>query len=161
VHTSDERTLLVAMLEWYRDGVPLKVEGLADERAGGTPLPSGTTIPGLVKHLAYVEDHWFTRVLAGQELPEPWAQAPFAGDPDWEFHSAGAEPLAAHVALYRQACARSRAVTDGLALDDTVQDTRGRTVSLRYVLLHMVEETARHLGHLDVLRELADGSTGQ
>jgi hypothetical protein len=65
------------------------------------------------------------------------------------------------VALYRTACERSRAVTAARALDDTFVDGRGRTVSLRFVLLHLVEETARHLGHLDVLRELADGSTGE
>jgi uncharacterized damage-inducible protein DinB len=161
VHASDERTLLLAMLEWYRNGVRAKVEGLAPEHVGSSALPSGTTISGLVKHLAYVEDHWFTRVVAGQELPAPWADAPFDQDPDWEFHSAGTEPLADTVALYRAACARSRAVTEGRPLDETVQDGRGRTVSLRFVLLHLVEETARHLGHLDVLRELADGSTGE
>ncbi len=161
VHASDERTLLLAMLEWYRDGVPAKVEGLAPEHVGSVQLPSGTTISGLVKHLAYVEDHWFTHVVAGQPLPAPWAQAPFDEDPDWEFSSAAAEPLADSVSLYVQACARSRAVTATRSLDDVVRDPRGRDVSLRFVLLHLVEETARHLGHLDVLRELADGAVGE
>ena len=65
------------------------------------------------------------------------------------------------MALYRAACNRSRAVAAEYGLDDTAVDQRGRTFSLRFVYLHMVEETARHLGHLDVLRELADGSTGE
>jgi predicted enzyme related to lactoylglutathione lyase/uncharacterized damage-inducible protein DinB len=160
IRTADEPTMLTAMLDWYRDGVVGKVAGMRQEDATSTPLPSGTTAAGLVKHLAFVEDHWFTRVLAQQPLPSPWAQAPFDADPDWEFHSAALEPLADSVALYEQACERSRTVTRAMELDHVAVDERGREHSLRFVLLHMIEETARHLGHLDLLRELADGATG-
>lgn len=161
LHAAPERELLVAMLDWYREGVVRKVAGLAQDSAVTSPLRSGTTPAGLVKHLAYVEDSWFTERMGGGATPEPWAGAPFDDDPDWEFHSAADEPLADSVALYEAACARSRAVTDAHALDDGFVDRRGRQVTLRFVLLHLVEETARHLGHLDVLRELADGSTGE
>ncbi len=161
VRSADERTMLTGMLDWYREGVLAKIADLPQPEAGTSPLRSGTTIAGLVKHLAYVEDHWFSHGLAQQPLPEPWAGAPFDDDPDWEFHSAGDEPLEDTAALYRQACARSREVTAARSLDDTAQDRQGRAFSLRFVLLHLVEETARHLGHLDVLRELADGRTGE
>lgn len=161
LHTAGERQMLEQMLDWYRDGVVAKVEGLAQGDATASPLRSGTTVAGLVKHLALVEDSWFTDRLAGGGEGEPWASAPFDQDPDWEFSSAAHEPLEASVALYRQACARSRAVAAQRALDDQGTTGRGRTFSLRFALLHLVEETARHLGHLDVLCELADGRTGE
>ena len=158
---ADERTMLEGMLEWYRDGVLLKVAGLREEPRVHSPLGSGTSPAGLVKHLAYVEDHWFTHGLDGRPLPEPWASAPFEDDPDWEWHSAAEDSPEALAGLYRAACDRSRAVAARLDLDHTVHNRQGRAYTLRFVLLHLVEETARHLGHLDVLRELADGSTGE
>lgn len=160
IHTAGELGMLTGMLDWYREGVLAKVDGLGQRDAVTSPLRSGTTVAGLVKHLALVEDSWFTHGLAQQPEPEPWASAPFDDDPDWEFHSANDEPLADSVGLYLAACERSRAVTAAHALDDTAVNQRGRTFSLRFVLLHLVEETARHLGHLDVLCELADGRTG-
>lgn len=160
VHTSDERTMLIGMLDWYRDGVVAKVAGLPQVAASHSPLRSGTTVAGLVKHLALVEDSWFTIELAGRPEPEPWASAPFDDDRDWEFHSAAGEPLEDSVALYEAACARSRSVTTAYDLDHTATNARGREFSLRFVLLHLIEETARHLGHLDVLCEQADGRTG-
>ena len=161
LHAAPERKMLEGMLEWYREGVVRKVEGLRQADAATSPLRSGTTAAGLVKHLALVEDSWSTHGLAQQPEPEPWASAPFDDDPDWEFHSAAGEPLEDSVELYRQACARSRAVAAAHGLDDTAVNRRGRVFSLRFVHLHLIEETARHLGHLDVLRELADGSTGE
>ena len=161
VHAADERTMLTAMLDWYREGVVRKVEGMRQADATTSPLRSGTTAAGLVKHLALVEDSWSTTRFAGRPELEPWASAPFDDDRDWEFHSAGEEPLEHAVELYRAACERSREVAAAYALDDTATGPRGREFSLRWVLLHLVEETARHLGHLDLLRELADGSTGE
>ena len=161
IHTADERAMLTGMLDWYRAGVLAKVDRMGQSDATSSPLRSGTTAAGLVKHLALVEDNWVTHGLAAQPEPEPWASAPFDADPDWEFHSANAEPLADSVAIYRSACERSRQVTRALSLDDTGVNKRGREFSLRFVLLHLIEETARHLGHLDVLRELADGQTGE
>ncbi len=157
VHAADERTTLTGLLEWYREGVLRKVEGMSG--ATSSPLRSGTSVAGLVNHLAYVEDVWATVRLAGQPLPEPWASAPFDDDPDWDFHSP--TDLAGPVAVYRAATERTRAVAATRGLDDTAVDDQGRTVSLRFVLVHLLEETARHLGHLDVLRELADGTTGE
>ncbi len=161
VYAADEHATLTGLLEWYRQGVALKVEGMDQVAAATSPLGSGTTAAGVVKHLALVEDSWFTDRLAGRGLPEPWASAPFEEDPDWEFHSAAEEPLADSLDLYRVACRRSRAVADELDLDRSALDERGRRITLRFVLVHLLEETARHLGHLDVLRELADGRTGE
>ncbi|MCW2615504.1 MAG: DinB family protein [Frankiales bacterium] len=161
IHAADERAMLAGRLDWYRAGVVAKVAGLAQEHATRSPLRSGTTPAGLVKHLALVEDSWFTHGLAQQPEPQPWAGAPFDDDPDWEFHSAADEPLAETVALYETACARSREVASVHDLGHSATNARGRVFTLRWVLLHLVEETARHLGHLDVLCELADGRTGE
>ena len=160
VRTADERTMLEAMLEWYREGVLRKVDGMSQADATTSALRSPTTAAGIVKHLALVEDHWFTAGIAQQPQPAPWAGVDFDADPDWEFRTAASEPLEESVALYVAACARSRAAITSLSLDDTAIRGRSGEFSLRWVLLHMVDETARHLGHLDVLRELADGTTG-
>ena len=160
-HAADERTLLTGMLDWYRAGVRNKVQGVSAAHASAAPLRSATSINGLVKHLALVEDWWFTVRFAGQAPPPPWADIDFDADPDWEFRTARDEPLADLVALYEAACDRSRAVTDAHLLDDVGVDTERYTFTLRFALLHLVEETARHLGHLDILREQLDGMTGE
>jgi hypothetical protein len=115
-----------------------------------------------VKHLALVEDSWFTVRFAGHPEPEDWAEADFDVDPDWEFHTALDEPLDDLVALYEAACERSRQAAAGRELDDVgAVERRDGPFTLRFALVHMLEETARHLGHLDILRELLDGSTGE
>jgi predicted enzyme related to lactoylglutathione lyase len=160
VRTADERSVLEAQLEWYREGVVRKVDGMSQADATTAALRSPTTAAGIVKHLALVEDSWFTVRLGRLPVPEPWAAVDFTIDPDWEFRTATEEPLAGSVALYLEACARSRTVVAGLPLDAEGTSQNGTTFSLRWALVHMLEETARHLGHLDVLRELADGTTG-
>lgn len=161
IHATDEQTMLTGMLDWYREGVLQKVDGMRQEDAAASPVRSGTTVLGLIKHLALVEDAWVTVRLAGRPDPEPWASAPFDDNPDWEFHSAAGDRLEAVVALYRDSCDRSRDAVAGRSIDAEATDERGRTISTRFVLLHLIEETARHLGHLDLLRELADGTTGE
>jgi hypothetical protein len=162
IHTGDERSVLEGMLDWYREGVIVKVADLAPADARRSPVRSGTTIAGLVKHLALVEDSWFTHRFAGLPEPEPWASAPWDDDRDWEFHSAVDDDLADVVALYRAACERSRSVAAGRDLDDLAAvEARGRPFRLRFALVHLIEETARHLGHLDILREALDGTTGE
>ena len=161
MRTVGERQILEAMLAWYRVGVVEKVAGVSAHDATTSPLRTGTTIAGLVKHLALVEDSWFHTRFAGHPEPEPWASAPWGEDRDWEFHSAADEPMADLVALYREACERSRAATAGRDLDEEVPHPLGTQVKLRYIYVHMIEETARRLGHLDVLREYMDGTTGE
>jgi len=161
VYTAGERHGLEAMLDWHRAGVVAKVAGISQLHAAAKLLPSGTTIAGLVKHLALVEDSWFENRFAGNPDPEPWAAAPWDDDRDWEFHSAPDEPIADSVALYEAACERSRRVSAAHELDDMAARDNGRPFNLRFVYLHMIEETARHLGHLDILREQLDGTVGE
>jgi uncharacterized damage-inducible protein DinB len=161
---ADERTTLVEFLEFHRETVLQKVAGLTHEQLNRSLLPSGTTMAGLLKHLAGVEDSWFTDRLLGLGEPEPFASAPFDEDPDWEFHSAVNDTREYLVELYEAACERSRsavAQTPDLGTLMVKPSRDGTHFSLRWILVHMIEETARHNGHLDLLRELTDGATGE
>ena len=113
-----------------------------------------------------MEDDWFQVRLLGRPDPEPWASAPFDDDRDWDFHSAHLDDPAALVALYEAACARSRAAVVELggdldALSVAHDRHTGGLFSLRWILVHIVEETSRHNGHVDLLREAIDGSVGK
>ena len=154
--------MLAEYLDWYRAGVVEKVHGLDHEQLHRELVPSGTTLGGLVKHLAGVEDYWFQSVLLGVEELEPWSSAPWDDDVDWDFHSAVDHTPDELIALYLASCERSRVAADGIALDNPAANGREDLhPDLRWILVHMIEETARHLGHLDILRELTDGATGQ
>ena len=161
VRTDDERTMLTQMLDWYREGVVLKVRDLSPAHASVRPLTSATSVAGLVKHLALVEDHWFSFDFDGQREFEPWASVDWDADPDWDFSSAPGDSLDDLVALYQGACDRSRAVTAAHQLDDIGVRTDRGEFTLRWVLVHLLEETARHLGHLDILVEHLEGRTGE
>jgi uncharacterized damage-inducible protein DinB len=157
--TADERTTLVQFLDYQRATLLMKAEGLDREQLN-QPLPtSSLTLAGLLKHLAFVEDYWIQEVFLGRPLPEPWASAPFDTDGDWEFHSSADDDPDAVRELYEAACARGRGGIEGASLDavSVGPSTSGRQFSLRWILVHMVEETARHCGHADLLREAIDG----
>lgn len=155
--------MLTQFLDYQRDTLLLKIDGLDDEQLA-IPLPtSSLTLAGLVKHLAWVEDTWFQDRFAGAGMPEPWANAPFDDDPDWDFHSAPGDGGERLVALYREACGRSRQVESVASLDQLsagVAGSTGQQFTMRWILLHMIEETARHNGHADLLREAIDGTVG-
>jgi uncharacterized damage-inducible protein DinB len=161
---TDERTTLVEFIEYHRATVRLKVGGLTHEQLNRAIVPSGTTMAGLLKHLALVEDSWFWDRIADNGELEPWSSAPFTDDPDWDFHSAVHDTPEELLALYDAACQRSREVL--AAVGDLGTLTRlpngaGEHFNVRWVLAHMIEELARHNGHLDLLRELIDGTTGE
>lgn len=162
---ADERTTLGQFLDLQRATMLMKLEGLGRADAARPHPPTTLTLVGLAKHLALNEDSWFQEVFLGRPLPEPWASAPFDEDPDWELHSAVDDEPGAVAALYREACARSRAVlAEAPSLDElSVEASRrdGRAFSLRWIVLHMIEETARHVGHADLLREAIDGAVGE
>jgi len=126
--------------------------------------PSPLTLAGLIKHMAYVEDWWFQQQMLGQLASEPWAGAPFEADPDWELNSAVDDDPAELLELYVAACQHSRAVVAEIDPLDTLStglsDRTGKPFSLRWIMVHMIEETARHNGHADVIRESIDGATG-
>jgi hypothetical protein len=157
VEDGDERETLTGLLDFLRATVVHKVSGLTDEQAFGTPVPPSTLTPaGLVKHLTGAERFWFSIDFAGLDLPYPWPE----DDPHGAFPLAPEDTLAGLVAAYVAECERSRESVSGASLDDKARgpDMHFR---LRYALAHMIEETARHCGHLDILRESIDGRTGQ
>ena len=155
VSTADEREMLDAFLDLYRDTVVGKVRGLSEEEARRRLVPSLTTAGGLLKHLRWVETGWFHQVLgarAGDNRRPHERESEFRMEPD--------ETVDSLVAAYVVACAESRRIAAAHALDDRVPHGRMGEVSVRWIYLHMIEETARHAGHLDILREQIDGATG-
>jgi uncharacterized damage-inducible protein DinB len=151
-----EKELLEGFLDWYRQAVISKVSGLGREQATRRQVPTPTTLLGIVKHLAYVERAWFQVRMDGKELPVPWPDE----DPDADFRIEPAETVEGLIAFYRESIAASKAVAARYQLDDRARDPR-RKVNLRWIMVHMIEETARHAGHADILRELIDGQTGR
>ena len=120
------------------------------------------TLTGMLKHLALVEDDWVRKRYLGLSELEPWASAPFADDEDWEWHSAVDDDPDYLRELYASACERSRQGIVGHELDDIAAvPKKSGDWKLRWVLLHLIEETARHAGHADLLRESIDGSVGE
>lgn len=158
----DERTVMDTMLDYARDTVHAKCAGLTDEHARRAVLPTSPlmSICGLVNHLRWVEHSWFETILLGGPDEGPWTDE----DPDREMRIAVEVPIADLLAEYRAACDRHRALVAGLDLDTLSRGPMGwrdEPVTLRWIIMHMIEETARHNGHLDILRELADGATGR
>ena len=158
----DERTVLATMLDYVRDTVHVKCAGLTDEQARRAPLPGSplTTISGLVSHLRWVEYYWIRVVLLGEQDQVPVTD----DDPDAEMRLALSIPLARLLAEYRASCEQLRQLVAPLDLDTASRGTmswRTEPVTLRWVLLHLIEETARHNGHIDILREMADDVTGR
>jgi uncharacterized damage-inducible protein DinB len=161
---TDELSLLSEFLDYHRATLVMKVSGLTQDQLAVRLGPSTLTLAGLVKHLALVEDDWFQKDLLGRAMPEPWASAPFDEDRDWDFHSAVHDSPSDLLALYAAACERSRAAVAEVG-DPAAWAARplrdGTRINLRWILLHMIEETARHNGHADLLRESIDGQTGE
>src|SRR5580692_5871391 len=106
-----EVATLLGFLDYQRATLEWKCRGLTDEQLRVTLPPSPITLGGLLKHLACVEDSWFTEVVAGEPLPEPWASVDFAVAPDWTWHSAASDPGAVLRALWAGRVSRSRAIT--------------------------------------------------
>lgn len=158
-----ELEMLGQYLDYQRETVLLKSEGLTGEQLAQPMAPSTLTLGGLLNHLALVEDSWMHSRFLGLPDLEPWAGVDWDLDPDWEFRTAAELSPDELRRRYRDACERSRRVVSGAAgLDQlSVQPRRdGEHFSLRWVLLHLLEETARHAGHADLLREALDGTVG-
>lgn len=158
---ADERTMLTSWLDWHRATVRTKCAGLDPRSATAAPLASSPlmTIAGVVSHLWWVEHFWFEVVMLG--TPDRLPSSP--ENPDAEWRAAANTPLAELLEAYEHQTARSREITARMELGSSARaylPHQGRT-TLRWVLVHMLEETARHNGHLDLLRESADGTTGE
>lgn len=157
--TGDEKTTLNAFLDRYRETILWKLEGLSTEQASARLVPSVTTLLGIVKHLAYVERGWFQMNFAGEPPNYPWPED--EPDEDIDFRIGPSDTVESISALYRQEIARAREIVAGASLDELSKNQERGPRSLRWIMVHMVEETARHAGHADILRELTDGAIGQ
>ena len=151
-----ERETLVGALDWYRAVVVNKADGLSLEDASRVMTPTGLSPLGVVRHLAWVEAGWFRDTFADQyEGEEESNEDSFRLGPD--------DTIESVVAAYRDECDSSRRITDAAASLDDLSAQPAHVyghVSLRWVLVHMLEETAHHVGHLDIMREHIDGRTG-
>ena len=162
--SGSERDLLTAYLDYQRETILLKTEGLTAEQLGTTIPSSSLTLAGLLNHLALVEDSWFRVRFAGLPDHELWAGHDWDADPEYEFRTALDLTPEELRARYADACARSREVVAATpSLDQLSVQARstGNHFDARWMLLHLIEETARHAGHADLLREAIDGVTGE
>lgn len=155
---ADERAMLISWLDWHRATVFVKTKGLTEDLAHRPLLASSPlmTIAGLVGHLYWVERGWIEHVLLGGPDEQPWTEE----DPDKDFRADG-RTLPELLAAYERQCASNNEVlrTTSLDAESAIERRQGR-VTLRWITLHLIEETARHNGHIDILREMLDGVTG-
>ncbi|MER5891238.1 DinB family protein [Streptomyces sp. NPDC001941] len=154
-YEGSEKESLRASLTRHCEAVAWKLEGLGEEQARRVLVPSGTNPVGLVKHLASVHYGWLVSTF-GREVEPLWFD-PFTDEDSYAFEDETVESV---LAFYGRARAAADRTIEELDLDATGTAWHGATVSLRWALIRMVEETARHAGHLDILRELIDGRTG-
>ena len=164
-----EVEMLLAWLDYHRDTLRARAEGLTADQLSAPHPPSTLTLGGLLKHMALVEDHWFSVILLGNEPAEPWRNADWEADDDWEFHSAFRDSPEELRRLFDDGCAASdrnleRVLADGGLDTLSVRESRhepGSRFSARWIVVHMIEEYARHNGHADLIRESIDGVTGE
>jgi hypothetical protein len=171
--TTDERTLLVSFLDWHRDVLERKCAGLSDDQLRRRAVPSSNlTLLGLMRHLAGVERWYFQAVIAGSF---PGSLYTATDDPDEDFNDLESSTGERALATWRAEVDESRRITAARSLESigtvpidetaaaagTAHPTAGREYSLRWVLLHMIDEYARHNGHADLIREAIDGETGE
>jgi hypothetical protein len=158
--TADERTQLVGWLDMQRAIVHWKCEGLSEEDAHRSVLPDSPlmTVAGIVSHLRWTEQTWFEVLFLGGPAEGPQ----FVDDPEDADMRVEGVPLERLLGEYAAECERSNEIVAAHSLDDVGKhpDFRSAQASLRWMLIHMVEETARHAGHLDTIRELLDRSKG-
>jgi uncharacterized damage-inducible protein DinB len=161
---ADERTSLESFLDYLRATVLLKADGLSDEHARrrGVP-PSDLSIMGLVRHMAEVERHWFQRWLVGLDSPPIYDTD---DDPDGDLHPSSTDTLDEAIATYQREIERSRDIVaetpsyEVLSVRTGTSEEPGFQPNLRWIMIHLIEETARHCGHADLLRERIDGTVG-
>jgi uncharacterized damage-inducible protein DinB len=162
-----EAATVLGFLDYQRATLAWKCADLDAAGLRATVAASSMTLGGLLKHLAYVEDMWCSRYLHGRDWSPPWNTVDWSADRDWDWNSAAEDTPGQLRALWGDAVARSRdlvaeALADG-GLDRPARRAwpHGLVPSLRWILLHLVEEYARHNGHADLLRESIDGRTGE
>jgi uncharacterized damage-inducible protein DinB len=158
---ADELAMAQSWLEYHRATLELKCDGLSDEQLRQRAVPpSPMSLLGLVRHMADVERNWFRRVLAGEDAPGIHYDD---ANPDGDFDDVDQATREEAFATWYAECERARAlVAEAGSIDEVGRGRRdGQEVSLRWILLHMIEEYARHNGHADLLRERIDGAVGE
>jgi len=162
-----EADTLIGFLEFQRATFAWKTAGLNAAGLATTVAASSMTLGGMLKHLALVEDWWFSQWLRGNKPAAPWDAVDWDADADWDWHSAVSDTPEQLRAIWEENVVRSRqCVTDALAEGDLGQPAKrswpdGRSPSMRWILTHMIEEYGRHNGHADLIRESVDGQTGE
>lgn len=167
-YAADEVTMLRSYLAYHRETFRWKTSGLTQEQMGRAHPPSTLTLAGLVKHLALVEDWWFGVNLRSTTAVAPFTDVDFDADPEWEFRTALDDTPEELHALWESIVATcdghiDAAVAEGGAEAGALRlhPRTGETLSLRWILVHMIEEYARHNGHADLIREAVDGLAGE
>jgi uncharacterized damage-inducible protein DinB len=164
---ADEVTALRGFLDYQRDTFRWKCSGLTQAQLAQVHAPSTMTLGGMMKHLALDEVGWFGHTLAGAEYPPPYDDVDWDADPDWEWRTAADDSPEDLRALYDDCVRRADAAVDeafsrdGLDAESVRQSSSDGAFSLRWILLHMIEEYARHNGQADLIRESIDGMTGE
>jgi uncharacterized damage-inducible protein DinB len=162
-----ELETLLGFLDYQRATLAWKTSGLAADGLNAKVGVSTMTLGGLLKHMALVEDSWFSRELRDNPKASPWDAVDWKAEPDWEWDTAAQDSPQALFDLWQESIRRSREmVAEALAEGGLEQLIRhrwpgGESPSLRWVMVHMIEEYARHNGHADLLRESVDGETGE
>ena len=160
---ADEAGTLLGYLDFQRATLAWKCADVDAAGMAATTAASSMTLGGLLKHMALVEESWFSRSLHNRELQPLWADIDWKSDPDWEWRTGATDPPDQVRSLWETAVTASRAdVAEALATGDLGQLAKrtwpdGRAPSLRWIVVHMIEEYARHNGHADLLREAYDG----
>jgi uncharacterized damage-inducible protein DinB/predicted enzyme related to lactoylglutathione lyase len=163
---SGEIEMLLGFLDYQRSTLEWKTRGLDATGFAQRVSPSSMTLGGILKHLAWVEDHWFSYFLFNVDRSEPWNSVDWSADQNWEWNSASSDSPEDLRALWTAACERSRenvrsVISAGLGQRAVRTWPNGESPSLRWIIVHMIEEYARHNGHADYLRESVDGETGE
>jgi uncharacterized damage-inducible protein DinB len=163
----DEIETLVGFLDFHRATLAWKSGGLDAAGLTATVGTSTMTLGGMLKHMAWVEDYWFSRRLHGRDPAPAWESVDWEADPDWEWNSATEDSPEELLELWQEAVERSRSLVAEALADDGIDRLAqrpwldGRSPSLRWILVHMIEEYARHNGHADLIRESIDGLVGE
>ncbi len=165
LYAADEVTTLRGFLDLYRATLRRQALDLTREQLDRTLPPSPLTLGGLLTHLAFVEHWWFSMVLFGAEPAEPWASVDWEADEDGDFHVAAEKSPEQVLAMFDAAVADAERQLDRALETESIDRLAARArhdgsvVSLRWILVHMIEEYARHCGHADLIRESIDGAT--
>ena len=164
---ADEIASIIGFLDYQRATLEWKSRGVDADGFAKKVAPSNMTLGGILKHLAWVEDHWFSYFLHNRERCEPWVSVDWSADQNWEWNSAVNDTPEQLRTIWAGAVDSSRANVEKILLRGGIdqlaarQRPSGESPSLRWILLHMIEEYARHNGHADYLRESVDGATGE